>query len=96
MKQITAIINGELHIRVQKQKAQHLAETLVDEKILVYPNKVCPSNKFIGPYVINEQPIDKEEFYHRSYMFEYYNCNNELGYYCSYYIPYSLYNQKGK
>ena len=89
MKQITATINNTLYIRVEKRVAQTIAEIPDAPQILVFPRKVNPTNKWISPYIINDKPLDKKEFYRRVAEFEFYNCNRELGYWSAYYIPFS-------
>ena len=96
MKQITVTINNTLYIRVDKRVAQSLAEIPNASQILVYPRKVNPLNNWINPYIINDKPLDKKEFYRRVSEFEYYNCNYELGAWASYYIPFSTDRKRGK
>ena len=96
MKQITTTINNTLYIRIDKRVAQSTAEIPSAPQILIFPRKVNPDNKWIGPYIINDKPLDKKEFYRRVSEFEFYNCNTELGTWAAYYIPFSADRKAGK
>ena len=60
------------------------------ETILVYTNKVSPTNMWIGAYEINKADelggLVSHDFDTRINSFEFHNCNYENGYYSSFYV----------
>ena len=62
------------------------------QEIQLYTNKVRPGNMWISPYVTSKQLIKEAgglkstDFDVMLNHFEYYNCNNENGYYTSFYV----------
>lgn len=71
------------YVRVNKKKARNLFNSGVP--LLILPNKANPTSPWFEGcnFHKSEQNTDFDKFINE---YSYYNCNNELGYYCNYYV----------
>lgn len=83
MKQHSFCRNGKRYVRIDKRKARRMISE--GELVLVNPCRVHPFAAWHSAITLTDYP-SSDDFDKVIDRYEYYNCNNEVGRYCSYYI----------